>query len=330
MATRLISYARPLLTALTVLALASAEASAQDNYPSRLIRIIVPTAPGAPSDISARLISEGMSKRLGRQAVVVENRAGAGTIIGSEIVAKAPADGYTLLASASPLAINPAFFKKIPYDALRDFVPITELVSVPNLIVVHPSLPVKSVKDLITFAKARPGKVQYASAGYGTNPHLAMELFSMMAQIRLIHVPYKGGMPGLIDLLGGHVALMATGSMSVAIPHVRTGRLRALGVTTAARIQTLSDVPTISEAGLPGYEAVQWAGLLAPAKTPREIIDKLHKEVVAILRSPEARARLAEEGCEVIVSSPDEFAAFMQTETVKWAKVAKAAGIQPE
>jgi tripartite-type tricarboxylate transporter receptor subunit TctC len=313
-----------------VISLAVAQAHAQDNYPNRPIRIIVPTAPGGPSDIGARLFAEELSKRLGRQAAVVDNRAGAGTIIGSEIVAKAPPDGYTLLMSPSTLATNPASYKSMPYDALRDFAPITQTIFVPSLIVVHPSLPVKSVKEFIAFARTRPGEILYASAGHGTNPHLTMELFASMAQIRMTHVPYKGDPPGMFDLLGGQVALMAISSMSLVVPHVQAGRLRALGVSTATRMGLLPDVPTIAEAGLPGYEAVQWSGLLAPAKTPREIIARLHKEITTMLRTPEARERFTSVGAEVVASSPEEFAAFMKAETVKWAKVAKAVGLQPQ
>ena len=186
------------------------------------------------------------------------------------------------------------------------------------------------MKEFIAFARARPGEILYASAGHGTNPHLTIELFASMAKIRMVHVPYKGSLPGVVDLLAGSVALTATSSMSNLIPHVRTGRMRPLGVTAATRTPALPDVPTVAEAGLPGYEAVQWSGLLAPAGTPREIISTLHKEVVAILHTPEARERLANIGTEVVGSSPEEFAAFMKTETVKWARVAKAAGIQPE
>lgn len=317
------------MTALLALGAPLPAALSQDSYPNRLIRIIVPTAPGGPSDISARMIAQELSKRWGRQ-VVVETRPGAGTIIGSEIVARAPPDGYTLLVSPSTLAINPASYKKMPYDALRDFAPITQTLFVPNLIVMHPSLPAKSVRGLIALAKARPGEILYGSSGHGTNPHLTIELFASMANIRLLHVPYKGTLPGLVDLLAGRVAILATSSMSLTVPHVRTGRLRALGVTAAARTEALPDIPTIAEAGLPGYEAVQWSGLLAPAGTPREIIARLHKEATAILRTPEVRERLAGDSVEVVASSPEEFAAFLKAETVKWARVAKAAGIQPE
>jgi tripartite-type tricarboxylate transporter receptor subunit TctC len=302
-------------------------AQAQDVYPTRAIRIVVPTAPGGGSDSGARLIGQELTKRWGRP-VVVENRAGAGTIIGSELVARAPPDGYTLLSSPSTLATNPSSYKKMPYDALRDFVPITQTLYVPNLIVIHASLPVKNVKEMIAFAKARPGEILYASAGHGTNPHLTMELFASMAGIKLVHVPYKGSPPGIVDLVGGRVAMIATSSLSVVLPHVKSGRLRALGVTTSTRVPMLPEIPTIAESGVPGYEAVQWAGLVAPLGTPRPIIDKLHKESTAILR--ENTERLAGEGFVVVASTPEEFAAFMKSETTKWGLVAKAAGVQPE
>ena len=320
---------RLLLAAPVLFAAMLPQALAQDNYPNRPMRIIVPSAPGGSSDIGARLIAQRLSERWGR-SVVVENRAGAGTIIGNDIVAKAPPDGYTLLMAPGALATIPSTYKKVPYDAVRDFAPITQTLFVPNLIVVHPSLPAKSVKELIALAKARPGEIFYASAGHGTQPHLTMELFLMMAGIRMIHVPYKGGAPGITDLVGGQVAVMTTSSLSLLIPQVRAGRLRALGVTSATRNPALPEVPTVIEAGLPGYESVQWSGLLAPAGTPREIISKLHKEAVAILRTPEARERLRGDGSEVVASAPDEFAAFIQAEIVKWARVVKAAGIQPE
>jgi tripartite-type tricarboxylate transporter receptor subunit TctC len=302
---------------------------AQDAYPSRAIRIIVPTAPGGSSDIGSRLIAEELLKRWARP-VVVETRPGAGTIVGSEMVAKAPADGYTLLMSPSTLATNPTSYKKMPYNALRDFAPITQTLFVPNLVVIHPSLPAKSLKEFIALAKARPGEIVYASAGHGTNPHLTIELLSSMAGIRMLHVPYKGSLPGIVDLLAGRVALSATSSIANLLPHIQTGKLRTLGVTTSARIPSLPDIPTIAEGGLPGYESVQWSGLLAPAGTSREIIAMLNKEVVAIVRSPEGRDRLGKIGAEVVGSSPDAFAAFIQSETVKWAKVAKIAGIVPE
>ncbi len=307
----------------------SSSALAQENYPSRPIRIIVPTAPGGPSDLGSRLIGEELTKRWGRP-VVVETRPGAGTIVGSEMVAKAAPDGYTLLMSPSTLATNPASYKKMPYNALRDFAPITQTLFVPNLIVIHPAVPAKNLKEFIAFARARPGEILYASAGHGTNPHLTIELLASMAKIRMTHIPYKGSLPGIVDLLAGRVMLTASSSMSNIVPHVQSGKMRALGVTTSARIASLPDIPTVAEAGVPGYESVQWSGLLAPAGTRREIIAMLHKEAVAILTTPEGRDRLAKIGTEVVASSPEEFAAFIKSETVKWAQVARAAGIEPE
>lgn len=312
---------------LLITAMLAVTAGAQE-YPVKPVRIIAPTSAGGGNDIVARLVAQGLSEHLGRP-VVVENRPGAGTIIGSEIVAKSQPDGHTLLMGQSTLAINPATYKKMPYNALRDFVPITQAVSLPLLMVVHPSLPAKSVKEIIALAKARPGEILFASSGHGTNSHLTMELFASMAQIRMIHVPYKASAQTAIDLMAGHVAILTT-SISSAIPHVRAGKMRALGVTSAGRVAAAPGIPAIAEAGLPGYESVQWSGLLAPAGTPRDIITRLHKETVAILRAPEVRERLAGDGSEVIANTPDEFAAALKAETMKWAKVVKAAGIQPE
>jgi tripartite-type tricarboxylate transporter receptor subunit TctC len=249
--------------------------------------------------------------------------------MGGDVVAKAAADGHTLLMGLSTLAINPATYKKMPYDAMRDFAPVTQAVFMPNLVVIHPSLPAKSLNEFIALAKARPGQVLYASSGHGTNPHLTIELLCSMAGIRMVHVPYKSSSPGLIDLIAGHVAITSS-PMLQAISHVRTGRLRALGVTSSKRVAVAADVPTIAEGGLPGYESVQWYGLLAPAGTPQEIVNRLYKEAAAILRSPEAKERFAGEGAEVVASTPAEFSAFIKAETVKWAQVVKAAGITPE
>jgi tripartite-type tricarboxylate transporter receptor subunit TctC len=316
------------LAAAVALTAALPRALGQSNYPNRVVRIIVPTSPGGANDTIARLVAQGLTERLGRQ-VVVENRTGAGTTIGSDFVAKSQPDGHTLLMGLSTLATNAATYKKMPYDALRDFAPITQAVFTPNLMIVHPSLPAKSVQELIALARARPGEILYASSGHGTNPHLSLELFCSMAHIRMVHVPYKSSIPGMIDLLAGQVAVLSS-PMLQAVPYVRAGRLRALGVTSARRVAAAPDIPTIAEAGLPGYESVQWYGLLAPAKTPPEIIEKLHRDVVAILRTPEARDRFASDGAELVASSPDEFAAFIKAETVKWTKVANAAGITPE
>ena len=312
---------------LAALAMAGA-VLAQSDYPNKVVRVIVPTATGGGNDTVGRVIAQGLTERWGKQ-VVVENRAGASTMIGGELAAKAAPDGYTLLMGVSTLAINPATFRKVPYEAMRDFAPITQAVFVPNLMIVHPSVPAKTIRQMIAFAKARPGQVLMASAGFGTNPHLSMELFASMGNIKLVHVPYKSSTPGIVDLIAGHVAIMAP-NMLQSIPHVRAGRLRALGVTSATRSASAPDIPTVAEGGLPGYEAVQWYGLLAPAGTPAEIIARLHKETVAILRAPESAKRLAGDGAEVIASSPGEFADFIKAETVKWARVVKAAGIVPE
>jgi tripartite-type tricarboxylate transporter receptor subunit TctC len=314
--------------ALLMLAATPQQAAAQDAYPTRAIRIIVPTTPGGGSDISARMIAQELSKRW-NQSVVVENRAGAGTIVGTDLAAKAPPDGHTLLMAPGAFATNPVSYKKLPFDTVRDFAPITHTVSMPQLLVVHPSMPAKTVKAFVALAKARPGQIQYAAAGHGTLPHLTMELFANMAQIRMINVPYKGN-TGLIDLLGGRIDASVTASMSVVLPHVRSGKLHAIGVTTATRMQVLPDMPTIAEGGMPGYEALQWAGLLAPAGTPRDIVLKLHKESVAYLRRPETIEFFARDSNIVIAGTPEEFGAFIKAEITKWGKVVKAAGIQPE
>ena len=298
------------------------------QYPSRAIRLVVPSAPGGGTDITARIIAPKLSELLGQQ-VVVENRAGAGTMIGGEVVARAAPDGYTLLVGISTLAINPAMYRKVPYDALRDFAPVSQLVSLPNVLVTHPSLPVRTVKELIAFAKQRPGQIYYASAGVGTNPHLSVELFLSLTGLRMIHVPYKGSGQGIVDVVAGHVPVMMP-SILTGLPHAKGGRVRALGVTSAKRAGGAPQVPTIAEAGVPGYEAVQWFGVLAPAGTPREIVARLHGEVVRTLQSAEIRDRLAGDGADPVGSTPEEFAAFLRAETVKWAKVVKAAGIQPE
>lgn len=314
---------------LLVLAVINAgSAYAQANYPSRPVRIIAPTSPGSGSDIIGRLLAQGLSERLGRQ-VIVENRAGAGTMIGGDLVAKSTPDGHTLLMGVSTLAINPSTYKKVPYDAIRDFAPITQAVFASNIMVIHPSLPVRTVKEFIAFAQMRPKEVIYASAGFGTNPHLATELFANMAKIRMTHVPYQGDAPSIVDLIGGHVA-MTVSPVPRSLPHVRGGRLKALGVTSANRVPAAPEIPTIAEAGLPGYEAVQWYGLLAPAGTPKDIIARLHKESVAILRSTEGRDKLTDVYVEVVANTPEQFASFIKSETTKWAQVAKEVGIVAE
>ena len=302
---------------------------AQEAYPNRPIRIIVPTAPGGPSDVGARLIAAELTKRWGKQ-VVVDIRPGAGTIIGTDLVAKSAPDGYTLLMSPSTLAITPATYKKLPYDVLRDFAPITQTHYVPNLISVHPSMPAKNIRELIAFAKARPNEILYASSGHGTNPHLVIELLAHMAEIKLVHIPYKGTLPGLIETIAGRTALIATSSMQLVLPNARAGKLRILAISSATRVPSLPEIPAVAESGLPGYEAVQWTAMMAPAATPTDILTRLQKEIVAILRVNEIREKLAVDGAEIVASSPEEFAVFLRNETVKWAAVVKAAGIPQE
>lgn len=310
-----------------LLAGAAGAAFGQADYPSRPVRIIVPSSPGGGTDILSRLLTPRLSERLG-QTVVVDNRPGAGSIIGNDVVAKAAPDGYTLLMGISTLAILPAMHKKLPYDAMRDLAPVTQAISAPNILVVHPSLPVKTVKELIAFAQKRPGELNYASAGLGTNPHLSMELFLSMTKLKMVHVAYKGLGPALVDLIAGQV-VVATSTMLAGLPHVRSGRLRALGVTGGKRSSVLPALPTVAEAGVPGYEAVQWYGLFAPAKTPREIISKLHGAMTGVLHSPAVKEKFSGDGAEPVGNTPEEFARFLRSETEKWGKVARMAGIQP-
>ena len=310
------------------LGIAATCATAQLNYPARAIRLVVPSSPGGGTDITARILAPKLTEYLGQQ-VIVENRPGAGTMIGGEAVARAAPDGYTLLMGISTLAINPAIYRKVPYDATRDFAPISQAVALSNVLVIHPSLPPRTLKDFIAFARARPGQLNFASAGVGTSPHLSMELFLVMTGLKIVHVPYKGSGPGVIDLVAGHVPMMMPNMLS-AQPHIKANRLRALGVTGTKRASGAEDIPTIAEAGVPGYEAVQWYGVLAPAATPRDIVNKLHGLVARALQSADVRQRLQVDGADPVGSSPEEFAAFIRAETAKWAKVVKAAGIRQE
>jgi tripartite-type tricarboxylate transporter receptor subunit TctC len=303
-------------------------AAAQAQYPGKPVRIVVPSSAGGGTDIITRIVAPKLSERLGQQ-VVIDNRPGAGTMIGGDIVAKAPPDGYTLLMCVSTLATNPVIYRKVPYNALTDFAPITLVLSAPNILVVHPSLPVKTVKELVWFAQARPGQLNFGSAGAGTGPHLGMELFMSMTGTRMVHIPYKGSAPAMIDLLAGQVTTMVA-TMLTALPQVRTGRLRALGITGATRIAAAKDVPTIAEAGVPGYEAVQWYGLVAPAQTPRDIVMRLNREMVSILQSSDVKERFASDGGDAVPTTPEDFGRYIRTETEKWARVAKAAGIKAE
>jgi tripartite-type tricarboxylate transporter receptor subunit TctC len=320
--------ARSILAALLVFSGIGPHAFAQNAYPNRAMRIIVPTAPGGGNDLVARMLAQSFSERFG-VPVVAENRTGAGTVIGNDVVAKSKPDGYTLLMAPAALAITPTMYKKMPYDAARDFAAITHVAVLPALITIHPSVPAKTVKEFVALARGRSGEFFYGSAGHGTHPHLTMELFASMAKIKMTHVAYKGTTPGLTDLLTGQIALMA-GNMPQMAPLVRGGRVRALGVTTARRTPAEPDIPTIAESGLPGFESVQWYGFFAPANTPRDIIMKLNKEAVAVLTSPELKQRLAADGAEIVASSPEALTALFRQELVKWAGVVRAAGIKPE
>lgn len=310
------------------IALAAGIAGAQSGYPSKPIRIVSPSSAGGGTDIIARVLAPRLGERLGQQ-VIVENRPGAGTVIGIEYVAKAAPDGHTLLLGLSTLATSPALIRKLPYDAQRDLAPISQVAASANVLVVHPSVPVHSVRELIAFARARPGQLNYGSAGIGTNPHMTMALFLSMAKLEMVHVAYKGSAPAVTALLGGHVAAMNATAIT-GLPHVRSGRLRGLGVTSSRRSAVAPELPTLAEAGVPGYEATQWYGVLAPAGTAREIVARLHAELVRILQLNDVKSRFAADGVEVVGDAPEQFAQYIRAETVKWAKVARDAGIQQE
>ena len=321
--------ARTVLWLSTIALLAASACTwAQSAFPTRPIRIIAPAGPGTGTDTTTRLLAQGLSERLGGQ-VVVENRTGASAIMGAEIVATAPPDGHTLYMAGTALTINPSMYKKIPYDVLRDFAPVLLAARLPSLMVVHPSLPAKSVAQFIALSKTRPGEILFGSSGHGGNSHLSVELFASIANIKLVHVPYKSGAFGLVDLMSGQIGVMMPNIVG-AIPSVRAGRLRALGVTSSTRSSAAPEIPTIAESGLPGYESAGWYGLIAPAATPREIISRLHRESVATLNNPKTKQILTSDGAEVVAGTPEEFSAFLKAEVAKWPKIIKEAGIQPQ
>lgn len=302
--------------------------AAQAAFPEKPIRMIVPFPAGGNADIVARSIGNELSKNLG-VPVVIENRGGAGGVIGSEIVAKAPADGYTIVMVSASHVINPSMQKSLPYDTIKDFAGISLVAEVPTVLVVHPSVPAKSLKELIAYAKANPGKINFATAGNGTVGHLSAELLKSMAQIKMEHVAYKGNGPAMTDVLGGHVQ-MIFGSMPSALPHIKSGALRALVVTAPKRSAAAPDIPSTAEAGMPGFDVATGFGLFAPSKTPRAIINKLNAEVVKALKLPEVSNRLAGQGAEPVGSTPEEYDAFVKKEIAKWQKVCKEAGIKPQ
>ena len=299
------------------------------SWPTRPLRLIVPTAPGGGTDFTGRLVAAKLSESLGQQ-VVVENRGGGGGSVGADNAAKATPDGYTLLlGSIATHAVNPALYKKLPYDQIKDFAPVSLIGTVPNVLVVHPSLPAKTFAEFISYAKANPGKINYGSSGVGSPPHLSMELLRSLTGINLVHVPYKGAGPALADLLGGQVQAMCT-SLAGQITFIKSGRVRALGVTTAKRNPQLPEVPTIVESGVPGYEVTIWYAVFAPAATPKPVVQRLNAEMVRALNSAEMKERMAQQGMDPAPSTPAELAEFVKLETVKWAKAAQDSGATAE
>ena len=296
-------------------------------YPAKPVRFIVPFSAGGGADIVARAIGQKLAESLGQQ-VVIDNRTGAAAIIGMELAARSAPDGYTIiLGQTGPNSINPGLYERLPYDAPRDFAPITLTTTYPYVLVVHPAIPARTVKELIALAKAKPNQLTFASAGNGAANHLTAELLKSMAGVSMVHVPYKASAPALIDVLGGHVSMMFDPTIT-AIPHVKLGKLRALGVTSLKRTAVAPELPTLAETGLPGFESIGWHGILAPAGTPREIVARLHADIVSVLRAPEMRARFAEQGAEPVGNTPEQFLEFLKADLAKWAAVIKAAGVR--
>lgn len=309
------------------LLLALSAAAYGADYPQRPIRLIVPFAAGGGLEITARSIGQKLTEKRG-QSIVIDNRPGAATIVGSEIAAKSNPDGYTLLMITTTFAINPSLYGKLPYDPNRDFAPVTQITSVPNILVINPAVAAQNVRELIALAKAKPGQLNYASAGSGTSPHLAAELFKTMAGIEMTHIPYKGIPPAVTDVIAGRVTMLMTTTISAA-PHVKSGRLRALAITSAKRLAAMPDVPAIAET-VPGYEADAFQGMVAPAGVPPEIVKQLAADIGAIVRLPDIRERILADGAEPIGSPPDVFAAFLKKEMLKWGKVVKESGARPD
>jgi tripartite-type tricarboxylate transporter receptor subunit TctC len=317
-----------IMLALLLLATTDLAPAFAQKYPSRPIRLVVASSPGGASDILARTLAQKLTEDLGQQ-VVVDNRGGASGVIGTDIVAKAPADGYTLLIIQPSLTINPSMIKKLPYETVKDFAPISLVVDAAQILTAYPSLPAKDAKDLIALAKTQPGKLMIGSPGVGTSPHLTAELFKLTAGIDMPQVLFKGSGPAFVSLMSGEVSVTFSTVLS-AIPHVRSGKIRALGVTTQKRISVLPEVPTIAESALPKFESSQWFGILAPARTPRPVIERLNAALAKATRSADVKSRLTAEGVEVVNSTPEEFEAVIKRELVQWAKVIKAAGIGPK
>jgi tripartite-type tricarboxylate transporter receptor subunit TctC len=307
--------------------LALTAAAAAQDYPVKPIRLIVPFPPGGFNDIVARMVATQLGERLGKQ-VIVDNRTGAGGVVGTELVAHAAPDGYTLLIASLAITINP-WFHKITYDATKSFAPVALLATAPNVLSIQPDLPFKSVKDMIAAAKERPGKLQYASAGVGSFMHLGPELFKTMAKVDILHVPFRGAGPAMVDVMGGNTH-MTFGSIPSTITHLRSGKLRALGVGSLKRNALVPDMPTIDESGLPGYEFSNWIGIVAPAGTPPAIVARLHKELSAIQETPDLKKQFAHEGADAVRMSSAEYGKFIASETAKWGRVVKEAGLKPQ
>ena len=297
-------------------------------YPTKPVRVIVPFAPGGGTDVTTRAVSQRLTERLGA-TFVVDNRAGANGVIGVETAVRAPADGYTLVAISNSHTVNVSIYKKLSYDLVRDLAPITEFTTQPFALVINPSLPAKSVKDLIAYAKANPGKLNYGSSGTGGISHLSGAMFGSIAGIDLNHVAYKGGTPAMIDVISGQIQMLFS-TLLQANPHIKSGKLRVLAVTTPKRNSLAPELPTMNEAGVPGYDVSQWFGLTAPAKTPKPIVAKLNAEIGKILQEPEMKARIAADGAEPVGGSSEEFGAHISRDVAKWAKVVKHIGLQPE
>lgn len=310
------------------LVFAFAAAAQAADYPQRPVRLVVPYAAGGSTDTVARIVGARLGERLGQQ-IVVDNRTGAGTLIGTEIVQHATPDGHVLLMATPPLAVNPALYAKVSYSVERDFAAVTNIAGSSNLLVVHPSLPASSVSELVALLKAAPGKYNYGSSGVGGAGHLAMALFTSMAGVEALHVPYKGGAPAVADLVAGRLNMMMA-NLTTAQPHIRAGKLRGLGVGKAKRSPLFPEMPTIAEAGVKGYEANNWNGVVAPTGTPRAAIERLHREIAATLKEPAIADRMARAGLEPVGDTPAEFAQYLKSEAAKWGKLVKSAGIKPE
>jgi len=314
--------------ALLLIASLAAGASLAQDYPSKPVRMVVPFSPGGSTDALARIVGQKLTERSG-QPVIIENRAGAGGNIGAEQVARSAPDGYTLLLGGVPHAISASLYSRLPYDLARDLAAIAEIASFPSAIVLHPSLPANSASELIALARARPGRLSFGSAGNGSPNHLSLELFQTMAGVRMVHVPYKGSGQLVGDLLAGQVQLASMG-LPVAVPHVQSGKLRAIAVTGAARSSLLPEVPTLSEAALPGFEVTSWYGVFGPAGLPADIVVKLNSEIGSAVTAPEVKERLAALGAEPSVKAPDQFGRYVRQEIARWAKVVKDSGAKAE